>query len=75
MGKSSCLKIGWTTSFSLISNFPFWFSQNQKTNYILRKGFEIENSISVMSPLNGHDKGPHKPSTSDFNLFGSYSLQ
>ena len=24
-----------------------------------------------MSPLNGHNKGPHKPST-DFNLFGEY---
>ena len=54
-----------------ISNFPFWFSQNQKTNSILRKGFEIENSIAVMSPLNGHNKGPHKLS-SDFNLFDSY---
>ena len=41
-----------------ISNFPFWFSQNQKTNSILRKGFEIENSLAVMSPLNGHNKGP-----------------
>ena len=56
---------------SKISNFPFWFSQNQKTNSILRKGFEIENSIAVMSPLNGHNKGPHKLS-SDFNLFDSY---
>ena len=45
-----------------ISNFPFWFSQNQKTNSILRKGFEIENSLAVMSPLNGHNKGPHKRS-------------
>ena len=45
---------------SKISNFPFWFSQNQKTNSILRKGFEIENSIAVMSPLNGHNKGPYK---------------
>ena len=45
-----------------ISNFPFWFSQNQKTNSILRKGFEIENSIAVMSPLNGHNKGPYKRS-------------
>ena len=43
-----------------ISNFPFWFSQNQKTNSILRKGFEIENSLAVMSPLNGHNKGPYK---------------
>ena len=47
---------------SKISNFPFWFSQNQKTNSILRKGFEIENSIAVMSPLNGHNKGPYKRS-------------
>ena len=47
---------------SKISNFPFWFSQNQKTNSILRKGFEIENSLAVMSPLNGHYKGPHKRS-------------
>ena len=54
---------------SKISNFPFWFSQNQKTNSILRKCFEIENSVAVMSPLNGHNKGPHKPSL-DFNLFG-----
>ena len=45
-----------------ISNFPFWFSQNQKTNSILRKGFEIENSLAVMSPLNGHNKGPYKRS-------------
>ena len=45
-----------------ISNFPFWFSQNQKTNSILRKGFEIENSLAVMSPLNGHNKGPYKQS-------------
>ena len=45
-----------------ISNFPFWFSQNQKTNSILRKGFEIENSVAVMSPLNGHNKGPYKRS-------------
>ena len=45
-----------------ISNFPFWFSQNQKTKSILRKGFEIENSLAVMSPLNGHNKGPYKRS-------------
>ena len=45
-----------------ISNFPFWFSQNQKTNSILRKGFEIENSLAVMSPLNSHNKGPYKRS-------------
>ena len=45
-----------------ISNFPFWFSQNQKTNSILRKGFEIENSIAVMSTLNCHNKGPYKRS-------------
>ena len=45
-----------------ISNFPFWFSQNQKTNSILRKGFEIENSLAVMSHLNGHNKGPFKRS-------------
>ena len=48
---------------SKISNFPFWFSQNQKTNSILRKGFEIENSIAVISPLNGYNKGPYKRST------------
>ena len=47
---------------SKISNFPFWFSQNQKTNSILRKGFEIENSIAVMSSLNGTNKGPYKRS-------------
>ena len=47
---------------SKISNLLFWFSQNQKTNSILRKGFEIENSIAVMSPLNGHNKGPYKRS-------------
>ena len=47
---------------SKISNFPFWFSQNQKTNSILRKGFEIENSLAVMAPLNGHNKGPYKRS-------------
>ena len=45
-----------------ISNFPFWFSQNKKTNSILRKGFEIENSLAVMSPLNSHNKGPYKRS-------------
>ena len=45
-----------------ISNFPFWFSQNQKTNSILRKGFEIENSLAVMSPLSGHNKRPYKRS-------------
>ena len=45
-----------------ISNFPFWFSQNQKTNSILRKGFEIENSLAVISPLNGYNKGPYKRS-------------
>ena len=47
---------------SKISNFLFWYSQNQKTNSILRKGFEIENSLAVMSPLNGHNKGPYKRS-------------
>ena len=47
---------------SKISNFPFWFSQNQKTNSILRKGFEIENSLAVMSPLNSQNKGPYKRS-------------
>ena len=52
-----------------ISNFPFWFSQNQKTNSILRKGFEIENSVAVMSPLNGHNKGLISD-LSDFNIFG-----
>ena len=36
---------------SKISNFPFWFSQNQKTNSILRKGFEIENSIAVITRM------------------------
>ena len=28
----------------------------------IRNGFEIENSIAVMSPLNGHNKGPYKQS-------------
>ena len=58
---------------SKISNFPFWFSQNQKTNSILRKGFEIENSIAVMSSLKSHNKWPHKPSP-DFNLFAGHRI-
>ena len=53
---------------SKISNFPFWFSQNQKTNSILRKGFEIENWTAVLSSQNGHNKGPYKPS-SDSKVF------
>ena len=61
-GQECCLKSGWITIFSKKLQLPFWCSQNQKTNSILRKGFEIENSLAVMSPLNGHNKGPYKRS-------------
>ena len=59
LGKSSCIKSGWTTILFQNFKLPFSFSQNQTTISWLRKCWKL-NSCNVLR-WNSHNKGLMSP--------------